>query len=47
MSKFDMLRDVPIVGKRLADRLEGAPTIGVLRLTGVIGPTGTGRRHSL
>lgn len=47
ISKFDMLRDLPIVGERLADRLEGAPTIGVLRLTGVIGPTGTGRRHSL
>jgi len=30
------LRHVPVVGERLADRLERAPTVAVLRLSGVI-----------
>ena len=43
--KIDLLRGLPVVGEPLADRLEGAPTVGVLRLTGVIGPNGMGRRN--
>ncbi|MEC8371425.1 MAG: S49 family peptidase [Pseudomonadota bacterium] len=35
------------MGDRIADRLEGAPTVGVLRLTGVIGQLGPGRRGGL
>lgn len=46
-SKLDKLRSVPIIGSRIADRLEAAPTVGVLRLAGVIGPPGMGRRHAL
>jgi len=46
-SKIDMLRDLPVVGERIANRIEGAPTVGVLQLAGVIGPTGMGRRHPL
>lgn len=46
-SKAELLRNVPVVGDRLADKLEGAPTVGVLRLSGVIGPSGMGRRAAL
>ena len=45
--KMETLRRVPIIGARIADRIEAAPTVGVLRLSGVIGPPGTGRRHAL
>ena len=39
-SKSEIIRALPVVGDRIADRLEGAPTVGVLRLTGVIGQFG-------
>ena len=38
------LRYLPFVGERIADRLEGAPTVAVLRLNGVIGGHGLSRR---
>jgi len=37
------LRHVPVFGERLADRLERAPTVAVLRLSGVIGAARFGR----
>ena len=46
-STFDKLRRVPLVGERLANKLEGAPTVGVLRLSGVIGQLGAGRKGGL
>ena len=47
-TKIDMLRKIPFVGKRIANCLEDVPTVGVLRLTGIIGPPGSpGRRVSL
>lgn len=46
-SKIELLRGVPVIGERLADRLDGAPTVGVLRLSGVIGQVGPGRRNGL
>ena len=46
-SKSEIIRALPVVGDRIADRLEGAPTVGVLRLTGVIGQLGPGRRRGL
>jgi signal peptide peptidase SppA len=41
------LRGVPIVGETLANALDGAPTVGVLRLSGIIGSSGMGRRTGL
>ncbi|MEC7536145.1 MAG: S49 family peptidase, partial [Pseudomonadota bacterium] len=46
-TKSEIIRALPVVGGRIADRLEGAPTVGVLRLTGVIGHLGPGRRRGL
>ena len=46
-SKIGFLRGVPIVGKKLANALDGAPTVGVLRLNGIIGSSGMGRRTGL
>ncbi len=37
---------MPVVGERLADRLERAPTVAVLRLAGVIGASRLGRPGS-
>ena len=45
--KTETLRGLPVVGGRIADWLEGAPTVGVLRLTGVIGQNSIGRRGGL
>ena len=45
--KTETLRGLPVVGGRIADWLEGAPTVGVLRLTGVIGQVSIGRRGGL
>jgi signal peptide peptidase SppA len=41
------LTRVPIIGQRLADRMEHAPTVAVLRLSGVIGQMGSMRRGGL
>ena len=46
-SKIELLRGVPIVGEKLANALDGAPTVGVLRLSGIIGSSGMGRRTGL
>jgi len=46
-SKIGFLRGVPIVGEKLANALDGAPTVGVLRLSGIIGSSGMGRRTGL
>ena len=46
-SKIDKLRRVPLIGERLANQIEGAPTVAVLRLDGVIGHSGVGRRTGL
>ena len=45
--KTKTLRGLPVVGGRIADWLEGAPTVGVLRLAGVIGQVSIGRRGGL
>ena len=45
--KIETLRRVPIIGARIADLIEAAPTVGVLRLSGVIGPPGMGYRQAL
>lgn len=45
--KKSWLARVPIVGERLADRVEGVPTVSVVRLTGVIGQLGPVRRGGL
>jgi signal peptide peptidase SppA len=47
MNKKDLLawlRRLPFVGERLGDRLDGTPTVAVLRLDGVIGGRGLARR---
>lgn len=41
------LARVPIIGRRLADRIERVPTVAVLRLSGVIGQLGPVRRGGL
>ena len=41
------LARVPIVGRRLADRIDRSPTVAVLRLSGVIGQLGPVRRGGL
>jgi signal peptide peptidase SppA len=41
------LTRVPIIGQRLADRMEHTPTVAVLRLSGVIGQMGSMRRGGL
>ncbi len=41
------LSRVPFVGQRLADRIERAPTVAVVRLAGVIGQLGPLRRGGL
>ena len=46
-SKIEFLRGVPIVGETLANALDSAPTVGVLRLSGIIGSSGMGRRTGL
>ena len=38
---------MPFVGQRLADRMAHAPTVGVLRLSGVIGQLGPARKGGL
>ena len=40
----DWLRRMPLVGDRLADRVGRAPLVPVVRLSGVIGQIGPGRR---
>jgi signal peptide peptidase SppA len=45
--KIEFLRGIPIVGEKLANVLDGAPTVGVLRLSGIIGSSGMGRQTSL
>jgi signal peptide peptidase SppA len=46
-SKLEILRQLPWAGERLANRIEGAPTVGVLRLAGIIGQLGPSRRSGL
>ena len=46
-SESGWLARVPIVGSRLADRIERTPTVAVLRLNGVIGQLGPVRRGGL
>ena len=41
------LRKLPLVGNRLADRLDGAPIVPVLRLSGVIGGSAPMRKSGL
>lgn len=45
--KNGWLTRVPVVGQRLADRMEHTPTVAVLRLSGVIGQMGSMRRGGL
>ncbi len=45
--KNGWLTRVPLVGQRLADRMEHTPTVAVLRLSGVIGQMGSMRRGGL
>lgn len=45
--KNGWLTRVPLVGQRLADRMEHTPTVAVLRLSGVIGQMGSLRRGGL
>jgi signal peptide peptidase SppA len=45
--KNSWLSRVPIVGERLADRIQDVPTVAVIRLTGVIGHMGPVRRGGL
>lgn len=45
--KNGWLTRVPLVGQRLADRMEHTPTVAVLRLSGVIGQMGSIRRGGL
>ena len=40
----EWLRRLPLVGDRLADRIERAPIVPVIRLTGIIGQYGPARR---
>jgi len=46
-TKKSWLARVPIVGERLADRIQGVPTVAVIRLTGVIGQMAPVRRGGL
>lgn len=46
-NEHKMLRKVPFIGGRIADRLENAPIVPVLRLTGVIGEAGRFRKGGL
>ena len=41
------LARIPLVGQRIADRIERVPTVAVLRLAGVIGQLGPVRRGGL
>lgn len=41
------LRRVPLIGEKIANRFDGAPTVAVLRLNGVIGRHGGLRRGGL
>ena len=45
--RLEALRRVPLIGEPLARRIEGGPTVGVLRLSGVIGQFGMSRRGNL
>ena len=38
--KHKLLRKVPFIGKRIAEKLDKTPVVPVLRLTGVIGEEG-------
>lgn len=46
-TKKSWLSRVPVVGERLADRIQRAPTVAVLRLGGIIGQMGPVRRGGL
>jgi signal peptide peptidase SppA len=46
-SENGWLARVPIVGRKLADRIDRSPTVAVLRLSGVIGQLGPVRRGGL
>ena len=46
-SENGWLARVPIVGRRLADRIDRSPTVAVVRLSGVIGQLGPVRRGGL
>lgn len=41
---FEWVRYIPLLGNRLADRLEHSPVVSVVRLSGVIGEVGPVRR---
>ncbi len=45
--KHRLLRKVPFIGKRIAEKLDKAPVVPVLRLTGVIGEGGRLRKGGL
>jgi signal peptide peptidase SppA len=45
--KKSWLARIPLVGERLADRIQHVPTVAVLRLNGVIGQMGPVRRGGL
>lgn len=45
--KKSWVAHLPIVGERLADRLQGVPVVAVVRLNGVIGHSGPVRRGGL
>jgi signal peptide peptidase SppA len=45
--KIEFLRGVPIVGEKLANALDSAPTVGVLRLSGIIGSSSMASRTGL
>ena len=46
-SSLPWLRKIPFYGNRLADRLDGAPIVPVLRLSGVIGGSASIRKGGL
>jgi signal peptide peptidase SppA len=46
-TKKSWLTRIPLVGERLADRIQHVPTVAVLRLNGVIGQLGPMRRGGL
>ena len=46
-SSLSWLRKIPFYGNRLADRLDGAPIVPVLRLSGVIGGSASIRKGGL
>ena len=46
-TKLEYLRKVPLLGEWFTNALQDSPTVGVLRLNGVIGPSGLGTREAL